>query len=426
MRRASLLALLLAIPVGVSAFENFPPPEFSQPYEFPQVSRPGPRAQVFSYIDIGVLVAALALAAYLALRRRSRRELFALTVFSLLYFGFYRGGCVCAVGAIQNVALALCRPEYPLPATVAAFFLIPLVFALFFGRVFCAAVCPLGAAQEVVLLRPIKLPSWVDSSLGLIPYIYLGASVLFAATGSAFIICRYDPFVLFFRLGGSMGMLAFGAAILLASTVIGRPYCRYLCPYGVLLRLVSPLAKWRVRVSPAECVNCHLCADACPYGALQAPTPEAGMVKRTEGKTRLAVLLALLPVLVVGGAGLGRLSRPVLAQMNSTVRLADQVWLEEHGRVEEQTEASEAFDTLGLESMDLYREAADIVGAFDVGSMILGAWIGLVIGLRMIALSVRRHREEYQADPAACVACGRCYSSCPIERARGAQIEEGL
>ena len=47
-----------------------------------------------------------------------------------------------------------------------AFFLLPLIFALFAGRVFCAAVCPLGAAQDIVLLRPIKVPNWLAHCLG--------------------------------------------------------------------------------------------------------------------------------------------------------------------------------------------------------------------------------------------------------------------
>jgi len=418
LRIACLVLLLLYLSVAALATERFPSPEFSQRYQFPQITTPGPRDQVLSYIDIGVLFAALALAAYLVLKRRSRRDLAVLVIFSLLYFGFYRHGCICSIGAIQNVALALWNDNYVLPITAGAFFLLPLLFALFFGRVFCAGVCPLGVAQEVVLLRPVKVPLWLDNALGTVPYFYLGVAVLFAATESAFIICQYDPFVLFFRMGGSVGMLIFGVAMLLLATVIGRPYCRYLCPYGVLLRLLSPFAKWQVKISPEDCHSCHLCADACPYGAIKPPTPEVGTVSRKEGKTRLAVLLALLPILVLAGAGLMHLGSPLLAQVHPEVRLADRLWLEEQSRVEGRTEATEAFFIHGLPNMDAYREAAAIRKRFDTGSWILGAWIGLVLGLRIICMSVRRHSQEYQADPAACVACARCYALCPVEHAR--------
>ncbi len=416
MQRIACLLLLLCPSVAAFAIERFPPPEFSQGYQFPQVTTPGPREELFSYIDIGVLFAALALAAYLVLKKRSRRDLVVLVIFSLLYFGFYRHGCICSIGAMQNVALALWNHDYALPVTAGAFFLLPLLFALLFGRIFCAGVCPLGAVQEVVLLRPVKVPLWLDNALGTVPYLYLGAAVLFAATGSAFIICRYDPFVLFFRMGGSVGMLAFSVAMLLLATVVGRPYCRYLCPYGALLRLLSPFAKWQVKISPGECPVCHLCAEACPYGAIKPPTPTVGTVSRKAGKARLAVLLALLPVLVLAGAGLVRLGSPLLAQVHAKVRLADRLWLEEQGRVEGRTDATEAFFIQGLPNMHAYREAAAVKQRFDTGSWILGAWIGLVLGLRMIAMSVRRHNPEYRADPAACLACARCYSSCPVQR----------
>lgn len=412
-----LLLIALASACAASEPLKFPRPELSQGYEYPHVSTPGPRSAVELYVDVAVLVAALGLTAYLALNTRRRRHLVLVAVFSLLYFGFYRHGCICSVGAIQNVALALFDGDYALPAVAGAFFLVPLLFALLFGRVFCAAVCPLGAAQEVVLIRPLKVPVWVENGLGTLPYVYLGAAVLFAATGSAFVICEYDPFVLFFRLAGTTTMLIVGVVVLLLATVIGRPYCRFLCPYAVLLRWLSPFAKWQVRITPADCVNCHLCANACPYGAIRPPTPEPGSVGRRVGRGRLAGLLVLLPVLVFLGGGLGSLSRPLLARVHPTVRLANRLWLEEQGRVEGKTQATEAFELQGIPSAGVYREAADIHARFDVGAWAFGGWLGLILGLKMIGQAVRRHRPEYDIDLGSCVACGRCYASCPVERA---------
>ena len=45
-----------------------------------------------------------------------------------------------------------------------------------------------------------------------------------AATGTAFVICRYDPFVGFFRMSAGIDMLVFGGSLLLLSFIIGRPY----------------------------------------------------------------------------------------------------------------------------------------------------------------------------------------------------------
>ncbi len=419
MRRASAgVVVLLALPAVVLAQEAFPPPDFTTGYQFPQITTPGPREQIFSYVDIGVLVLTLALATYLSIWKRSRRELVVLVIFSLAYFGFYRKGCICAIGAIQNVALAVGNADYQLPLVAAAFILLPLLFALFFGRVFCAAVCPLGAIQDIVLLRPIKVPGWLESPLGLMPFVYLGAAVLFAYTDSAFIICQHDPFVAFFRLGGSTAMLIFGAAVLLVATVVGRPYCRFACPYSALLRMLAPLARWQPYLTREECVQCNLCADACPFGAIKAPTPTEDAPPRRAGKGTLAGLLVLLPLLVVMGGLLGWASSPVLSRLHYKVRLAERIWAEEQGTVEGTTDESDAFYHLIVPSAELYREAGQIRGRFDTGSALLGAWVGLVIGVRLIAMSVRRRREGYEIDLAACMACGRCYESCPLELAR--------
>jgi len=235
---AFLAALFLWLPLLSSppqVQERFPKPDFQTDYTRPDLLTPPPRAQALEYLDLIALVAALTLATYFAHRLRSRRKLFILMALCLAYFGFFRKGCVCSVGAVQNIGLALFDPAYAIPLTVILFFLLPLVFALFFGRTFCAAVCPLGAVQDVMVLKPSRVPAWLAEVLGIVPYLYLGLAVLFAATGAGFIICRYDPFIGFFRFGASFNMILFGASILLLGTVVARPYCRFLCPYGVLL-----------------------------------------------------------------------------------------------------------------------------------------------------------------------------------------------
>ncbi len=126
------------------------------------------------YLDVAALAAGLSLASYFAIKKRSRRGLFLLTIASLAWFGFWRKGCICPIGAIQNVTLAVCDSSYIVPLSAAAFFILPLVFTLFFGRTFCAAVCPLGAVQELVAVRPVQTPVWLDHALGLLAYVYLG------------------------------------------------------------------------------------------------------------------------------------------------------------------------------------------------------------------------------------------------------------
>jgi len=255
--------------------ERFPPPDFESTYQMPTMTQPPPKQAWQEAVDVGVLLGALSLASYFVIWRRNRTAVSWLSIFSLGYFGFYRRGCICPVGSLQNVTLSLFDGSYVLPVTVALFFALPLVFALLFGRVFCSSVCPLGAIQDVVLIKPVKVPRWLGRPLTVVPYLYLGAAVLFAATGTLFIICRYDPFVGFFRLSGPFHMLLIGGVVLLVAVFVGRPYCRFLCPYKVLLSWCSRFAWRRATITPDECIECSMCDGACPFDAILGPTPEA-------------------------------------------------------------------------------------------------------------------------------------------------------
>ncbi len=241
-------------------------------YVTPSVQRHPPRAGWWNVVDGLALAGALALGAWIVLGRRSRNALVALTVVCLLYFGFYRKGCVCPIGAIQNVTVALTDAEYAVPVIVLVFFFLPLLLALALGRVFCGGICPLGAIQDVVLLKPLNVPRRLDKTLGLFKYAYLGLAVWFAAQVAEdrdFVICRYDPFVGFFRMDGPAHILLIGAGLLVIGMFFGRPYCRYICPYGAMLNIVSRYS-WRgVSITPDKELDCGLCVEACPFGAIE-------------------------------------------------------------------------------------------------------------------------------------------------------------
>jgi polyferredoxin len=54
------------------------------------------------------------------------------------------------------------------------------------------------------------------------------------------------------------------AALLVLGVVLRSFWCRYLCPYGALLGLLSWASPMRIRRDSATCVNCGRCTRACP------------------------------------------------------------------------------------------------------------------------------------------------------------------
>jgi len=396
---------------------RFPKPDFDTGHIFPVTSVPESGAHS-DLLAVALLVAAMSVAAYFALKRRSRRGVVAVLLFSLLYFGFIREGCTCAVGSLQNVTLALSDPGYGASLVVLGFFLLPLLFTLFFGRVFCGAVCPLGAIQDVVVVKPIKLPRWLDHCLGLFPYLYLGLAVLFAATGAAFVICQYDPFVAIFRFGGTFNMLLLGAVFLIAGIFVARPYCRFLCPYGVLLRWMSLFSKRHITITPTDCIQCRLCEDACPFGAIRKPTVEALPEPREAGIRRLAALAVVFPVLVLFCGWCGSNLDETLSKVHPTVLTAEQVRAENTGATTNTTWRSRTFRSTGQPTMEVYEEALAIRRRFKIGGWALGGFLGLVLASKLMSLSIWRRREDYEMDRMKCLSCARCLSYCPHERQR--------
>ena len=397
------------------AQDRFPRPEFESGHVYPTNQMPAPRAQVWEYIDVLVLIGALLMTTWLALKKRSRQGLIWMSVFSLAYFGFYRQGCICAVGSVQNVSLALFNTGYSIPLTALLFFIIPLLFALAFGRVFCAGVCPLGAIQELTGLKPVKLPKSVELTLALVPFIYLVIAILFASTNSQFLICRYDPFVGIFRLDAPYTMIIFGALLLLAGIFVNRPYCRFLCPYGVLLNIFSRFAGKHLTITPAECINCRLCEEVCPYDAIIPSDIDQKNVAPEKSRKRFILYFLLVPLFAATGAFLLYDLAPSLSGANSTVRLAREIRTEKKTGIESELKDVVAFKESGKTESELYNEEEMIIGRFRNGSPWAGAFLGISFGIGMISLTIKTKRNEYKPHQGKCYSCGRCFKFCPIK-----------
>ncbi len=421
--RIALVALLVCgCAIAAPAIDRVPRPEFEGPYRPPSTAVPSGRSSRREMLDVTILAAFLVLATEVVVRRRSRRAAVLVGLGSLAYFGFVREGCLCPIGSVQNVSQALAG-EAVLPLATAATFVLPLGFALWRGRVFCGAVCPAGALQDLVLVRPAAIPAWIAEPLSLGRHLYLSLGALLAATGSTFLVCSWDPFVAVFRRTGSLRGVFLAGVFLLLAAVVARPYCRFLCPYGVLLGWCARLASRRASTCPSECVRCRLCQSACPAGALHgpmAPIPESV----EHGIRRLAVLIALTPVAVAGGALAGARLEAVLARLDPTVRLAETMLTEDPAAAAGSTLETRAFRSGGRQMADLAASARAIRSRFRVGGALAGAYLGSVVMVALLRRSRRPRRAGYGPEPADCLACGRCFDACPQARAPLALAQE--
>ena len=412
MRKLKTIAALVGCWGIAQAQNRFPKPDFESGYQYPDLQYAVPNETLWVILDLLLLVALMGIVTWALYKRHTRGPIFWVSLISVGYFGFFREGCVCSIGSIQNIALALVDDSYHLPLTVLLFFLLPILFAFLFGRVFCAGVCPFGALQELVNVKNYRISEAITAALKVIPWLYLIFAVLYAVTRSQFIICQFDPFIGIFRLGGDMGLILFGALLLVMSIFTGRPFCRFLCPYGALLSLFSSVSIWKIKLTRKSCINCELCHNSCPVDAIRPPYANKLKESRSAG-VRLLAYFVVLPVMIIAGALLMRMASPNLSRAHKDVRLYDQVIQHEAQPEEELSLELEAFYGQGrsVEEITALYEAK--VTEYRFWCTIAGALMGLVIGLALIRLSVKRSRKQYEINHANCVACGQCFNYCP-------------
>jgi ferredoxin len=188
-----------------------------------------------------------------------------------------------------------------------------------------------------------------------------------------------------------------------------------------LLKLCAIVAKVRVRATPNLCTQCRLCEASCPFGAMREPeSGPPGPQTLSIDRRRLAWLLALVPVLLVGGGWLGSQFSAPASRLHPTVSLADQLVRAEGtpSKLSMLTPDDLALERARQAPKEILTEAATIRRKFVTGGSIFGAWVGLVIGVKLISLSVRRRRTDYEPDRGDCLACARCFEYCPNELVR--------
>ena len=185
------------------------------------------------------------------------------------------------VAALMNLKYLLLTASVPEVHPAGLFLLLAfLAMSLVFRKAFCSWLCPIGTISEwlwqggrEMFGRNLALPRWADLPLRSLKYILL---VLFAyAVVSmpvpelrAFLASPYglvaDVKMLdFFRDAGRLTIQVCLVLIVL-SVVTKNFWCRYLCPYGALMGLVSMLSPTRITRDPISCIDCGKCAKACP------------------------------------------------------------------------------------------------------------------------------------------------------------------
>jgi polyferredoxin len=224
------------------------------------------------YLDLALLTAFIALAIY-SFRRKSVPLKFVTFAAAIGYMGFAKSYLI----SITNI-FSITDWNWPVVQYNLAWYLFfgfTVVSTVLWGRLYCGRVCAYGALTQTLdaviprrwrfdVPRPIeKRAAWIKFGL------LFGVLAYYILTHDLQIYRYVEPFWMF-GVSGSATMWALLAVLLLATVFVRNLYCRFLCPVGAALGLLSYATVFRID-RWSECNTCRICQKACEWGAIEGP-----------------------------------------------------------------------------------------------------------------------------------------------------------
>lgn len=190
----------------------------------------------------------------------------------------------CPIGSLQAV---LGSSKHKFSFYLFGFFLL---IGTIFGRFVCGFLCPFGLIQELLHKIPFtkkiktfpgdKLLRWLKYIILIVFVILLPMFVVdIAGTGSPW-FCKWIcpagtlegglPLVITNpMLQDTIGFLFAWKLLLLAITIIAsviiyRPFCKYICPLGAIYAMFNKISVYRYHIDESKCTNCKQCEHVCP------------------------------------------------------------------------------------------------------------------------------------------------------------------
>lgn len=165
------------------------------------------------------------------------------------------------------------------PAGLSLFLIIVFV-SWFFKRGFCSWICPVGTLSEwlfkvgrKIFGKNFKIPKFIDRPLRFLKYLLLLFFFYAVFSMDEFILKEFinspynriaDVKMLKFFTDISLDAFIVILILILLSFLFKNFWCRYLCPYGALLGIVSMISPLKISRNQDNCIECGKCTEVCP------------------------------------------------------------------------------------------------------------------------------------------------------------------
>jgi polyferredoxin len=219
------------------------------------------------------LFAAFAALALVGFFRKSEAIKVVTLIACVAYMGIYKSQLISIVNVFGLLVWNLPILRYNIAWYCFAIFTV--ATTILWGRLYCGRICAFGAMTQLMdkivpqRLR-VNIPRALERRAGYIKYGILAAVIAYYLMTRDHLIFRYvEPFWMF--TGQANPIMWTLLAILLTGTLFVRNmYCRFLCPVGAFLGVLSNLTVFKIK-RWSECSTCRICEKTCEWGAIRGP-----------------------------------------------------------------------------------------------------------------------------------------------------------
>lgn len=238
------------VAADILKFQNLP----KEPALFDEFKR------IQIYIIIFILI--LSLAAFFSKKGILR---WAALGISFVYLGMLKGNFISIVNFVNLANLKLPLPIGNLHWYI--FLISALIITFLWGRLYCGYICPFGIICALIKKLPLKrlgIPFTLSRRTAYLKLFILAVLLLIYLLTKNEGLFSYEIFVSLFTLrGGYMAWLLVIISILAMLSGISYFWCRFLCPAGALLGIISKASLFKQKLNCAK-PQCKICSSECP------------------------------------------------------------------------------------------------------------------------------------------------------------------
>ena len=305
---------------------------------------------------------------------------------------------LCPFGGLETLYSLLIGDGFIKRTAVSSVILLAgmLAMAVAYRRSFCGTICPLGtlqglfgAAGRKLFGRRFTVPRPIDRPARYLKYVVLVVFALWTWQAAELVLRPYDPWAAWAHLTSdellTTNAVGLGVLVvsLLGSLLYDRFFCKYLCPAGALLALLSRISVLNIRrdadactscgrcdkacmmnievatadvVTSAECISCNECVNACPVpGALKVTAPR-------RVRMPAVATTAIVTVIIVAIVGVFTLSgtfewqQPTLAEAAAAQGLSVADGTFDTGLIKGKTSLAEIAEATGIPESEFTAE----------------------------------------------------------------------